>query len=174
VLLQPPSSHVLCFAPEPYTIVHLHSAPPTWPSCPRVSSRLPRAAGLARLYALVHCTGSHPCPSRSAIVPLSLSATHPAVPPHMLSSPVPARILPTCRGDLSPCARQFPTFGRIRPSPEPIRVPLPSRRACRAIRLHVAPSASTACVTTLPCVPRVRSCAAPKPPGRPAPMRGTS
>jgi hypothetical protein len=29
--------------------------------------------------------------------------------------PVPARTLPTCRDDMSPCARSFPTFGRIRP-----------------------------------------------------------
>jgi hypothetical protein len=52
-----------------------------WPS---TSRRM-----LARLYAPMHCTNAHPCPSRSALVPLCLSATRPAVPPHMLSSPCP-------------------------------------------------------------------------------------
>jgi hypothetical protein len=110
VLLHAPSSCALCFAPKPYTVMHMHSAPPAWPSCPRVSGRLPRAACLARLYALVHCTGAHPCPSRLALEPLNLAAARLAVPPHLLSAPVPARILSACRGDLSPCV---PTFGRI-------------------------------------------------------------
>jgi hypothetical protein len=65
--------------------MHLHSALPAWPSCPRISSRLPRAACLARLYALVHCTGAHPCLSRSTLVPLRLSVARPVVPPHMLA-----------------------------------------------------------------------------------------
>jgi hypothetical protein len=31
VLLHPPSSCALCFAPKPYTFMHMHSAPPVWP-----------------------------------------------------------------------------------------------------------------------------------------------
>jgi hypothetical protein len=174
---QPPSSCASCFAPEHEPLCAcactMHRSPECrvctpYPCC------LPRAACLAWLYALVHCTGAHPCPSRSALVPLNLSAARHAVPLHMLNSLVHARILPACRGNLGPCARQFPTFGRIRPSPEPIRVPFPSRRACRAIRLHVVLAASAGRATASPRVPRVRSCAVPKPPGRPAPVRDTS
>jgi hypothetical protein len=66
------------------------------PSTPRYT--------LAQLYALVHCIGAHPCPSRSALVPLRLSVARLVVPPHLLSSPVPARILSACRDDLGPCA----------------------------------------------------------------------
>jgi hypothetical protein len=70
-----------------------------------------------------------------------------------------------------------PTIPNLRPhltvSPEPICVPLSSRCASQAIRLHVAPAASTAHATTSPRVPRVRSCTTPKPRGHPTPVRGT-
>jgi hypothetical protein len=56
-------------------------------------------------------------------------------------------------------------------SPELIRVSLPSRRARRAIRLHIAPAASAARATTSPRVPRVRCSQTARPP---APVRGTS
>jgi hypothetical protein len=55
--------------------------------------------------------------------------------------------------------------------PEPIRVPLSSR--CARLCLHVASAASTAHAIMSPRVPRVRSCAAPKPHGRPTPGRDT-
>jgi hypothetical protein len=85
--------------------VCLHSVPPSWPSCPRVSGHLPCAACLARLYTLVHCTGAHPRSSHLAPVcspylpgrrtrlppvPLCMSEVHSALPLHMLSSPVTA------------------------------------------------------------------------------------
>jgi hypothetical protein len=136
----PPSSCASCFAPEREPLCActctVRRSPERRVLTP-YPCRLPRVACLAWLYALVHCTGAHACPSRSALVPLNLFAARHAVPLHMLNSPVPARILPTCRGDRGPCARQFPTFGCIRPSLELIRVSLPSRRACRAICLHV-------------------------------------
>jgi hypothetical protein len=160
VLLHPPSSRAMCFTPELCTLVRLHSSPPARPSCLCVSGRLPRVARQARLYTPVHCTGAHPCLSRSALMLLSLSAARPAVPPDMLRSPVPARILPVCRDDLGPMR---PTIRpNLRPhltmSPEPIRVSLPFRRVHPTIRLHVVPAASAARATTSPRVPRVRSC----------------
>jgi hypothetical protein len=83
--------------------VHLHNAPPVWPSCLCVFDHLPFVARLAQLYPLVRCTGAHPrsrrlapvcypyLPSRhtrSPPVPLSMSAVRSALAPHMLSSPV--------------------------------------------------------------------------------------
>jgi hypothetical protein len=110
----------------------------------------------------VHCTGAHPCPSRSALVPLNLSAARSAVRPHMLSSPVPARILPACRGDLGPCARQLPTFGPtiVRTNPRAVAISScvlsnpPARRA----------AASAGRATTSPRVPRVRCSQTARPP----------
>jgi hypothetical protein len=66
------------------------------------------------------------------------------------------------------------TIPNLRPHltvpPELICVSLSSR--CARLCLHVAPAASTAHATTSPRVPRVRSCAAPKPHGCPTPVRG--
>jgi hypothetical protein len=147
VLLHPPSSRVLCFTPELCTLVRPHSVLSAWPSCPRVFGCPPRVARLARLHALVHYAGAHPRPSRSTLMPLSLSAARPAIPPHMLSSPVPAHILPACCGDLGPCAQQFPTFDYIRPC-------RPNQSACRC---HLVVRAEqSACTSRRPPAPPVR------------------
>jgi hypothetical protein len=83
-----------CLAPMRDTLhaqLDPHDAPPASPAAQH------RAAHMAWLYAPVHCTDAHPCLSRSTPVPLSLFAARPAVPPHMLSSLLPARIPPACR-----------------------------------------------------------------------------
>jgi hypothetical protein len=73
--------------------------------------------------------------------------------------------------------RPEPTHPNLRPhltvSPKQICVSLSSRCARPASCLHVASATSTAHVTTWPRVPHVRSCAAPKPHGRPTPVRDT-
>jgi hypothetical protein len=73
--------------------VCLHNIPPSWLSCLLVSGRLPCVTCLDGLYALVHYTGAHPCPSRSTLVPLRLSVARPTVPPHMLA---PSRACEMC------------------------------------------------------------------------------
>jgi hypothetical protein len=167
---QPSSSCASCFAPKRVPLCAcvciVRRSPERRVRTP-YPCRLPRAACLAWLYALMHCTGAHPRPSRSTLVPLSLSAARPVIPPHMLSSPVPARILPACRGDLGPCARQFRTFDCIRPC-------RPNQSACRChLVVHAEKSA---CTSRRPPAPPMRqhcpvcpACAAPKPPSRPLP-----
>jgi hypothetical protein len=69
--------------------VRLHHAPPVWPLRPHTPGRLPRAAGLVRLCADVHCTGAHLRSTRSLKmdlerVPLVVCRTGPSNDPNGL------------------------------------------------------------------------------------------